>query len=413
VTGIFFPQRIALKIDGRSYSPRVLEKAMLCTARDPGYNLAAATLEDVGDITITGRHLRNLTVQIGGELSQERDAKTEAYFNQPLPRDRSTPSTPIALACVSLDGGRMQTRLDGGPNGVQQPHWRETKNALFMRMTGVQFDQDPHPRLPDCFQDPKYMKKLLSGIANEGDFSPSEGGKSDLRSWRPERLFRTCLSSLCDSNSFGRMMEAEADSRGFYEAAKAAFVGDGLQYNWTVRERHFPTFTPILDFPHGIERVHEAARSVRQNPDEAWTLYVRWASACWEGRVKEMLDEIRQEQQQIGKPPKDCEDGDPRKVFAEAVTYFKNNASRMDYPRYRREGLPMTSAHMESLVKEVNYRVKGTEKFWNDGSGGEAILQVRAAALCDDDRLKQHMRSRPGNPFRPNVKVRPTSATAS
>ena len=59
----------------------------------------------------------------------------------------------------------------------------------------------------------------------------------------------------------------------------------------------------------------------------------------------------------------------------------------MDYPRYRRLGLPVTSALMESLVKEVNYRVKGTEMFWNDPDGAEAILQVRAAALCDDDRL--------------------------
>lgn len=385
---------------------------MLCTARNPGYNLAAATLEDVGDITITGRHLRNVTVRVGGELQRERDARTEAYFNQPLPRERTTPSTPIALACVSLDGGRMQTRLDGGPNGVQEPHWRETKNALFMRMTGVQFDQDPHPDFPACFQDRKYMKKLLSGITSEGDFSPSEAAKSDLRSWRPERLFRTCLSSLCDSDSFGRMMEAEADSRGFLEAAKAAFVGDGLQYNWTLQKRHFPTYTPILDFPHVIERVHEAARSVRENPDEVWTLYVRWASACWQGRVGQMLEEMHQEQQRLGEPPQDCEDSDPRKVFAEAMTYFKNNASRMDYPRYRRDGLPITSAHMESLVKEVNYRVKGTEKFWNDGPGGEAILQVRAAALCDDDRLKKHMRSRPGNPFRPNIKIKSATTTA-
>ena len=36
---------------------------------------------------------------------------------------------------------------------------------------------------------------------------------------------------------------------------------------------------------------------------------------------------------------------------------------------------------MESLVKEMNYRVKGTEMFWNDPEGAEAILQVRAAAL--------------------------------
>ncbi len=68
----------------------------------------------------------------------------------------------------------------------------------------------------------------------------------------------------------------------------------------------------------------------------------------------------------------------------------------MDYPHYRRLGLPVTSALMESLVKEVNYRVKGTEMFWNDPEGAEAILQVRAATLCDDDRLGRYLRTRPG-----------------
>jgi hypothetical protein len=54
---------------------------------------------------------------------------------------------------------------------------------------------------------------------------------------------------------------------------------------------------------------------------------------------------------------------------------------------------------MESLVKEINYRVKGTEMFWNNPQGAEAILQVRAAALSDDDRLSRHMQQRPGQPF--------------
>jgi len=53
---------------------------------------------------------------------------------------------------------------------------------------------------------------------------------------------------------------------------------------------------------------------------------------------------------------------------------------------------------MESLVKEINHRVKGTEKFWNDGVSGEAILQIRAAALCDDERLQTFLRRRPGHP---------------
>jgi len=63
-------------------------------------------------------------------------------------------------------------------------------------------------------------------------------------------LFRTCLSSLENSDAFGRMMEVEADARGFYRAMKRAFIGDGLAYNWTIQRRHFPSFTAILDFIH-------------------------------------------------------------------------------------------------------------------------------------------------------------------
>jgi hypothetical protein len=407
---------MALKIDGRSYSPNVLEKAMYCAGTQPAYHLASKALDKVGDISVTGRHLGNLAEGIGEELAGDRDARTDAYFEQPLPRVRAAPGTPIPLATVSVDGGRMQTREVGSENGVQVPHWRETKNALFMRMTGVAFEVDPHPELPACFRDRRYMKKLLSGLADEGNFDPEsvpEASKSDLRSWRPERLFRTCLSSLCNSKAFGRMMEAEADSRGFFQASKQAFVGDGLPYNWTIQRRHFPTFTPILDLPHAIEHVYEAARALHGSGDSAWALYVHWITQVWQGRAADVVREMEREQSQRGEPPKDCEETDPRKVLAETITYLRNNLPRMNYPRYRQEGLPLTSAHMESLVKEIGYRVKGTEKFWNDGKSAESILQIRAAALCDDDRLEHHLRSRPGNPFHPNVKETPPISTAA
>jgi len=314
---------------------------MYCAATHPAYHLASKALDKVGDISITGRHLGNLAEGIGEELASERDARTDAYFEQALPRVDTAPHSPISLATVSIDGGRMQTREVRSTNGVQVPHWRESKNALFMRMTGVAFEADPHPELPACFRDRGYMKKLLSGLAEEGDFEPGaveNPSKSDLRSWRPERLFRTCLSSLCDSNSFGRMMEAEADSRGFFQAAKQAFVGDGLPYNWTIQQRHFPTFTPILDFPHAIEHVYEAARALHGKGDGAWEFYVHWITQIWQGRTAEVLLELESEQSIRGKPPKDCEDKDPRKVLAETITYLRNNRSRMDYP-----GLPQIS----------------------------------------------------------------------
>ncbi len=60
----------------------------------------------------------------------------------------------------------------------------------------------------------------------------------------------------------------------------------------------------------------------------------------------------------------------------------------------------MTSSAVESLIKEFNYRVKGTEKFWDNPEGAEAILQVRAAVLSDDHRLAKHVEARPGSAFR-------------
>ncbi len=135
-----------------------------------------------------------------------------------------------------------------------------------------------------------------------------------------------------------------------------------------------------------------------------WKDYLRWADACWAGQIDQVIDELKERQHALGLPPPDCEQADPRKVFADAIGYFRNNATRMKYPEYRQQGLPTTSALMESLVKEINIRVKGTEKFWNDGASGEAILQTRAAVLCDDDRLTEFLSNRPGHPYHPNVK---------
>ena len=44
-------------------------------------------------------------------------------------------------------------------------------------------------------------------------------------------------------------------------------------------------------------------------------------------------------------------------------------------------------------------RVKGTEVFWLQTAGAEAILQIRAASLSEDGRLQDYLHHRPGHPF--------------
>ena len=302
---------------------------MLCSSYIPSFELAAKLSVQLTGIHISGRHLQNLTAMVGQEMADERDAAVTKHYDQPLPRKPKCPSTPIALACVSIDGGRMQTRQDRCPTGVHSPHWRETKNALFLRMSGVSFPADPHPELPRCYADRGRMQTLLPGV--EVESSQEEGARNSSREWLPEKLFRTSLSSLVDSQAFGKMMAVEADSRGFYCAQKQAFVCDGLPYNWTIQQQHFRDFTPILDFVHAIEHSYAAARASTDNKDQAWDLHLCWATALWQGQVTQVVNQLRGYQESVGLPPKDADEKDPRKILADTIRYFQNNAPRMNY----------------------------------------------------------------------------------
>ena len=68
-------------------------------------------------------------------------------------------------------------------------------------------------------------------------------------------------------------------------------------------------------------------------------------------------------------------------------------AGRMEYDEYRRQGLPIKTAHIESTVKQINRQVKGTEKFWKF-PGAEALLQLVADDLSETQPLATFWRDR-------------------
>jgi hypothetical protein len=158
----------------------------------------------------------------------------------------------------------------------------------------------------------------------------------------------------------------------------------------------------IADFIHVLCYLFRAAWAVGSDEAERWRQFEVWMRACWQGQVAKVLAELQAWQERLGRAPPGGELAaeEPRQVLEEVIGYLRNNQSRMDYPRYRREGLPVTSSLVESLVGEFNARVKGRDKYWNRCEGAEAILQVRAAALSEDERLGRYFAERPGNPYR-------------
>lgn len=359
-----------------------------------GSKMIKATLEH----DVAARQINHLTNLVGTELKADLDKQTQRWKDRLLTQPKTIAEPIPQLACIETDGGRIQTRTPGQGTGVHAPHWRENKNAGFYRMATKTFTEDPCTNLPSCFSSRKNMSQLLSGIPELALEQEPENERPDL-SWRPQKLFRSCLSSLASSDEFGNMMAGEADRRGFFTAQRRAFLGDGLPYNWSIHRDHFPTFTPILDFVHAIEHIYDLSKTLQSDAEEAWNQYVDWIELVWQGQVEELIGILTSRKIAIGQPPEDVDETDPRKKLADTLRYLQNNSERMNYPDCRIKGLPTTSCLIESQVKEVNHRTKGTEKFWNDNQDGEAILQVRAAIISDDERLSKHLQKRNGSPY--------------
>jgi hypothetical protein len=108
----------------------------------------------------------------------------------------------------------------------------------------------------------------------------------------------------------------------------------------------------------------------------------------WSGEVATILPELEERSLELGSPPSECTNTDPRKLVFESLRYLKNNAEKMRYDDYRRQGLQIMTSAVESIIKMINRRVTGSEKFWSE-PGAEAILQLRADYLSETKSMSQ------------------------
>jgi hypothetical protein len=402
----------------------VLRKVVRCAAREPSFREAAEAVAELAEVAISGRQLDRIAREVGEQLQAERDEQVDRFQAGALePRVETRP----ALAVVEVDGGRLQVRGEGEGPGAHQAAWREDKIAVLATMSRVASECDPEPELPACFRDRAYVEKVIAAIGGTGPMGPpapevqepavlpipAAAEHAEPRG-TPELAVRTYVATTAPVDRFGPMVAVEARRRNFAEAAARAFLGDGSAWIWGLHRRYFPTFVAIVDFLHALAHLFTAARAMVADTEGRWELFEAWAEACWKGRVDQVIAELGTwceiQAGLCGGGLEGLADDDPRRIVARVLGYLEDNRGRMDYPRYRREGLPWTTSHVESAVKIFNRRVKGSEKFWCE-AGAEAILQLRAAFLSEDGRLDRHLKQRPSSPFR-NYKARKSGEAA-
>ena len=385
----FFPLDRLLEIGTEGYSLKILEKIEYAGANAVSFKQAQQHLKILAGLEISDRHVEDLTERFGAEREKTRDEEVELMKEDKL--EVKALNKPQVCA-VYVDAGKAQTRQEdeGKGPGVRGQAWADTKVACLVTYQAREHAEDPQPEVPKKLMDRQTVKEIcrqmatIHGRSQEGGPKPEQPNKHAVKKTeeaesipKPEPLVRTAVATQEKIEEFGWMVAAEAKKRGFYEAVRKAFVGDGGNWIDPFGALHFPDWTQVLDFMHGMTHLYGGASAAYgKDTKESWALYKRLITKMWRGEVGSLIQMLENQVKRIGKPPEDVPNTDPRKIVSLTLDYV------------RRLGLPISSAPVESLIKQFNQRVKGTEKFWHRNRL-EAVLQCRAAYLSEDGRAQK------------------------
>jgi hypothetical protein len=391
----------------------------------------AELLDHLADLPVPTKQVERLTRTIGGERVAQRDEASAAFQALPLTQKFDAPagvSPPTDLVVAFVDGGRLQIReRDGKPESdaktaeetsgqteeafddetTAKGFWREDKIGVLVEMKSDVHAEDPCPEIPPGFIDALRIPMLAREIGKvaaqqEGDEAaaalavPADEADEQEAVYEPPQLKRRNVVATCQAWArFAVVMAQAAWAAGMQKANRRAFVADGSANNWRLQKRFFSSFEPVLDFIHALSYVYAAAMAGRAF-EEGWECYSQWIAWVWKGEVSRVIEELQKRQEEVGKPEKGESETSVPSVVARGLGYLSNHKDKMKYNEYRKAGLPLTSSLMESTVKQMNQRVKGTEKFWC-GEGAEAIVQLRADYLSDDQPLDDFFEQRQHN----------------
>jgi hypothetical protein len=258
-------------------------------------------------------------------------------------------------------------------------------------MSGERHKSDPQPTLPPELRYQAMADKLAEIGKTGGKLdSPEETAESETACEAtldglvgPDLESRQVVASRQSWEDFGPLLASQAWYHGFAASHRKVFVSDGSATIEKLQRTHFSHYTSVLDILHALSYSLAAARAVSDDEASARQKYDAWATKIWEGQVDHVIAELIAYGTKYGEPPPDPRSDDPCEIIRVSRVYYENHAHRMNYPSYRCEGFPLTSSLMESTVKQVSRRVKGSEKYWSS-SGGEAMLRLRGEYLSDD-----------------------------
>jgi hypothetical protein len=328
-------------------SPKAAEKVAREAAVQSFDNAARSIAIEWCMDRLDGKQVQRWSEKLGERVVKDRQLAVEAYGRGERQACRGNEPE---LLVIEIDGGRVQNRL----KNEEGSRWREDK--LVTVSTALKGD-------------PKARRKQRRAA---------------------RMLVTTHVATMGDASEIGKLARVEAEKRMLCQAQEVVVLGDGAAWIDGVCEDRFACHPRIVDYYHAAEHVHDCAKAICPDDEtEQKALAERWKTLLWKGKIQELVEPLTMESRRLGEPRKEDGPDHPRRVLHRNVGYFTKHAQHMKYPEYRRRGWPIGSGTVESGMKQLNKRMKGSDQFWNT-EGAESILALRGHWLSQDGRWEHY-----------------------
>ena len=185
------------------------------------------------------------------------------------------------------------------------------------------------------------------------------------------------LAGLYTFDELGLQLRRQGAQVGMDAAERWIALTDGGNGLENLIDVNFPGAMKILDFQHASEYVNDFAKAYRSG-NEGEALARTWCHqlkheggaavlAVWEKLDRAAMTPLAQE------------------AYDKAMTYFRNQVHRMDYPTYLSKGWQIGTGAVESACKTVvNQRLNMGGMRWGE-EGSDAVSHLRALFCSDAD----------------------------
>lgn len=287
---------------------------------------------------------RAATLVAADELqAQELNPFEESGLEREAPRPLAEVPQPPVVAYVEVDGVLPMIREETPERSQPVPGARGGKGRRY-QLEG---------------------KEVKNAVLYTGEAAARE---SDSRGCLLQKCY---VSSLSHWLPFALLLWVQMLKHRFEQARLIVFHSDGA--HWI---RDLAGWLPcssrvllILDLYHAIHRLYEVANAVLGDGPAGREWRQRQKDDIEAGRVQHVIDRLR-----FFKPT----NAESAKKAVELITYYENNADRMDYPSYRARGLRVSSASVESANYHVTgARTKAQGMRWSE-KGAAEMARLRA-----------------------------------